>query len=395
MILKRLTCFLFSAFAFLISIVPVQANNVGMWLSVHNEIGDIFFRIKSDNTCSYFLGKGRETPIIKGTWEEIATGIELKFEDGMVISFGTINEELADARYTFPTDFEVSSNTAVMQAIKLNDRSIGRMTVDPNASDDDDEDREGFFGAWEGELISGEKFYFYLQDNRTAAATVAFSEYDASEEHQNVIGFWRKDGSRMNIFWNDGSYTEIGLNGRRVEQTTIRSGELLETAKGFTSRLLPISVDDLPTEWKKNFDQDFIERVSFAVLRNPSQIRAFFHGQWNIGTTPYSEDTIKLRRFSNAWTSRYGGVKGKWRPDVDAAVIFWNNGVREIIRPVGNQFLVSSFNPDQPTTGRPARIDVVNPDDEDTLAYYINRKRELIDPRSYGIEIPTAQNSEG
>lgn len=373
-------------------VATLHAEMEGMWRFDHSELGGVFFRIKSDRSATYFLEKGVDTTIHVGRVSEIATGLKLEFENGVVLSVGEIEPGVADIRAVMAPAHNVVPGEAVSLASLVESRAVGSLTVDPNATNDEDE-RSGYFGAWEGELISGEKFHLQINEDRTAGMSHSFSgKTDAFEGFTDVVGFWRKDGEKLQIYWNDGGFTNIETNGRRIEQTSFRAGDLLEEAKGYTSLIIPVGKDDLPEAWATEFRSDYVTRMPIIVLRQTSVVKKFFRGTWLVGTLE-PHDVIDLKRFGRAWTSRFGSLKGTWYPGSDGVSIYWNNGVKETFSVVGNQFVVNSFNPNQPLSGRPARIDVVNPEDPDTMGYYLNRKQELLDPRRFFRNMPSAPAS--
>ena len=371
----------------------LHAEMEGMWRFEHPELGGVFFRIKSDGSSTYFLEEGVDTAIHGGMWSEIPTGLEIKYDNGVVLSAGEMEPGVADVRVVMSPGHMVAPGESVCVANLVDDRAIGSMTVDQEKSDDD-EDRVGYFGGWEGELISGDKFYFVINEDRTAGMSYSFSDKeDDFEGFTDVVGFWKKDGEKLHIYWNDGSFTSIETNGRRIEQTSFSAGDLLEEARGYTCRIIPFRTQDLPTDWYKEFRGDFVTRMPIIVLRQLSVVKKFFRGDWYVGEGTGADgetSVIKLKRFGKAWTNRYGGVKGDWYPGSDSVSIYWHNGVKEMLTAVGNQFLINSYNPNQPVSGRPARIEVANPDNPDTMGYYLNRKRELLDPRRYfrGLDLP-------
>lgn len=356
------------------------ASLEGMWTSQHTELGGVFFRIKSDGSCTYFLEEGTDTAIHKGTWNEIPTGIEMKFENGSIISAGEIEEGVADVRMDFSAAHDVTLGQVVSQGVLLPSKSIGRMTVNPD-DQEEDEERIGYFGAWEGELLNGEKFYIFIDDDRTCG--MSYSNSNPSGGYDHVVGYWRKDGEKLQMYWNDGSFTIIETNGRRIEQTSFKVGELLEEAPGFSCSLLPIREKDLPEEWYDQHKEDYVARMPVIVLRHYSQMKSFFKAEWIIDDGSGVKETVRLRGFGNARTTRYGGIKGDWLPGSDSANIVWRNGVKETLRTVGNQFVLMSYNPNQPVSGRPTRISLADPSNPDKMGYYINRKTELLDPTFY------------
>lgn len=378
----------------------LNAEMDGMWRFEHPELGGIFFRIKSDGSSTYFLEKGIDTAIHRGEWSEIPTGLEINYDNGVVFNAGELEEGVADVRAVMSPGHEVAAGEAVCVAKLVDGRAIGAMTVDEKQTEDE-EDRVGYFGGWEGELISGEKFYFVINEDRTAGMSYSFSgKTDEFDGFTDVVGFWKKDGEKLHIYWNEGSFTSIETNGRRIEQTSFKAGDLLEEARGYTCRIIPFRTKDLPEDWYKQFRGDFVTRMPIIVLRQLSVVKKFFRGDWVVGNDTGSDgkpEVIKLKRFGNAWTNRYGGIKGDWYPGSDSVSIYWNNGVKEMLTAVGNQFLVNSYNPNQPVSGRPARIEVANPVDPDTMGYYLNRKRELLDPRRYfkGLELPGFGKKDG
>jgi hypothetical protein len=368
----------------LCSMTLVHAALEGMWRTTHPELGGLFFRIKSDGTSTYFVEKGVQTPIIHGTWTEIPTGLELKFDDGAVFSVGELEPGLTDVRMTLAPGQPVAPGMIVSKGELIVADTIGRMTVDPKNENEDD-NRLGYFGAWEGETLDGKKFYILINEDRTAGKTHSFSKTSEDSEYPQVIGFWRKDGEKLQVYWNDGSYTSIETNGRRIEQTTFVAGSLLEEAKGYTCRILPVRVKDLPEAWHERFRADFVARMPIIVLRQLSQIKSFFRGNWIVAGSSEGEppQVIRLKRFGRASTNRFGGVRGDWYPGSDTATIIWRNGIREQVANVGNQFVVNTFVSSQPSTARPSRIELINPENTDKLGYYINRKRELLDPSRF------------
>ena len=373
--------------------MSLQAEMEGMWRFDHPELGEVFFRIKSDQSATYFLGKGVDTTIQKGTVAEIPTGLELSFTNGVVFSVGQLEPSVADVRANMAPGHEVSPVEAVCVAQLVQKQAIGAMTIDPETTDEEEE-RTGYFGGWEGEMISGDKFYMQINEDRTAGMSYSFSgKIDDNYGFTDVVGFWKKDGEKLHIYWNDGGFTTIETSGRRIEQTAFKAGDVLEEARGFTCRIIPFRSKDLPEDWYGEFKSDFVTRMPIIVLRQLSVVKKFFRGTWLIGDNQSDSgeaEMIKLKRFGKAWTNRYGGVKGDWYPGSDIVRVYWRNGVKETLSVVGNQFVINSFNPNQPVSGRPAKIQVANPEDPDKMGYYLNRKRELLDPRRFfrGFNMP-------
>jgi len=365
--------------------LSVHADLNGMWECEHDELGGVFFRVKSDGTCTYFLEKGTDTAIHHGEWSEIPTGIEMVFDNGVRISAGELEEGVADVRLYMSGAHEGASEEVVAKATRISSRVIGRMTVNPD-EEDEEEERIGYFGAWEGELLNGQKIYFHINEDRTAGMSHRYSGGSSSSDtdgFDQVVGYWRKDGEKLQMYWNDGSFTIIETIGRRVTQTTFEVGAILEEAQGYTCTLIPIREEDFPETWFDTFKKDYVTRMPIIVLRSAGQIKSFFKGKWNIDDGSGEVRSMQIKMFGNARTDRFGGIKGDWAPASDSINIVWNNGVRETVKPVGNKFLLMSYNPNQPTSGRPVRISRLEPEDEDKMGYYINRKTELLDPRFY------------
>jgi hypothetical protein len=353
------------------------ASFEGMWRTEHPDLGGVFFRIKSDESCSYFLEAGTQTQINLGECVQEGDMVRLSFENGVVIEVMDSTNVSSEARIDSAGVGGSSMGFFDTTAVRVSNNAIGRLTVDED-DEDEEEDRSGFFGGWEGDMLDGEKFYLYINNDRTAGISRRLSDDNI---FKGTIGYWNKEGEKLLCYWNDGSFSFIELNGRRVEMTWFDEGSLLEEAKGYTYRILPVATRALPTDWYTEFRNNYSERMPIIVLRNLSQMKSFFRGSWQVGDGGEDGDQIKLRRFGNAWTNRYGGVKGDWYPRSDRATIVWQNGVKETISTVANQFVVMSYNPNQPLSGRPARIQRVEPEKEEKLGYYVNRKRELLDPQ--------------
>lgn len=364
-------------FFLLISVIPLHASPEGTWTFRNPELGDMYLIVKSDGTGSYFLAKGMETTIKKGTWTGGDDGFDLKFDNGVSGRLVLRSEDAGEISFDFAGAHDLAQASSVMAVSRVPTGKIGSLTVDPGAvkpDEEEEEDKDSFTGFWEGELLSGEKFFMVVDANRTAGCTHSFSLTD----QERVLGYWRKDGPEMYIYWSDGSFTILKRVGRRVEQTTIPAGALLEDAKGFTCRMIAVSAKDIPEAWYSEFEKDYVGRASFLVFRSRNKVRDFFKGDWYVGPDRREDSSIRLGRMSGARTERFGGVKGEWFLDQDAVVIRWKNGVTEWIRPIGRAFVVNSYNPGQPLQGRPARIQLVFPDKEEKIEKYFETKKRLM-----------------
>ena len=203
---------------------------------------------------------------------------------GCFLVLVNLNLEWPDVRATMAPGHEVASGEVVCVGKIVEGKAIGALTVDPEEKIEEEE-RSGYFGGWEGELLSGEKFYFQVNEDRTAGMSYSFSgKTDDFDGFTDVVGFWKKDGEKLQIYWNDGSFTSIETNGRRIEQTSFKAGDLLEEAKGYTCRIVPVGKDDLPLEWYKEFRSDYVTRMPIIVLRQLSVVKKFFRGTWIIGS---------------------------------------------------------------------------------------------------------------
>lgn len=362
----------------LTSAMQLHAAYEGTWTFEEPELGDMYLILKSDGTGSYFLAEGMETTIKKGTWTQVEEAVDLKFDNGVTGRLVLSGEDMGEITLDLADAHGLAQRGSKMAVSRVPAGKIGSLTVDPGAvntdEEEEEEDKDSFTGYWEGELLSGDKFFMVVDANRTAGCTHSFSLTD----QERVLGYWRKDGPEMYIYWSDGSFTILKRVGRRVEQTTIPAGALLEDAKGFSCRMIAVTQKDLPEAWYAEFDKDYVGRASFLVFRTRSQVKDFFKGEWYVGPDRREDSMIRLGWMKGAKTQRFGGVKGEWFLDQDAVVIRWKNGVTEWIRPIGRAFLVNSYNPGQPLQGRPARIQLVFPAEEEKIEKYFETKKRLM-----------------
>lgn len=355
------------------SVSQSPSDYEGTWKVEHPQAGLIYLIIWEEGRASYFFTANPRVEVFSGSWELSDSGMKINWQTGGYSQLRFVDGDM-DIVFAAQDPEHFEADRTVFPATRVPRGELGKWARPPGAPDRRSaEGLSTFFGNWSAERPDGSRFFIVVEEDRTAASTF---RHRRGEEPIIQRGVWRRIGSDLHITWNDGAYARIVPRSRGHDVIWFEPGVLLEGDDREVFNAIRVQVG-LPQDWLTAYREKRYLGVNVAVHRQRNQVSRFFRGFWDIAVAREEGSYIEIRRFSNARTNRFGGVTGRFFPQPDSLTINWENGIREVIQPVGIDFVVTTFRPGQPLDGQPERVFPLIPREEGKLESYREDKRQL------------------
>ncbi|MGC6455711.1 MAG: hypothetical protein ACON39_06240 [Coraliomargaritaceae bacterium] len=337
------------------------------WVAKSPEQGSIVLLLKQNGRAAYFWADNADRSVYTGswnyeegsatlTWEDGSTHVLIETDNGFTITYSGIN---AGETYSSP-------------AQKLPQNLLGQWARPPERQEDELSDRDrakGYFGTWK---VSGENgtHYIFIEADRSAAS----NRNPDGSEGRGLRGAWAKQGADLHIAWNTGHYSIIRQSARSYSYKRIEPGQIIEED---TQKYSPCERSDdsrVPAEWlaryKKERDAPQVA-VAFSSRKDAIQ---FYRGDWLVRHRKDAYEKIRLGRFGGLSTSRNPDIEGSWLMSGQDIFMRWNDGIRRILSPIADGFLLYEYKPGRPLDGIPTRIHPAAPADAKKLATHLNSR---------------------
>ena len=342
----------------------------GVWQTETPDNGKLVLIIKRNNLASHFWTDNADRTVYQGSWNSDIDSVTLKWEDN---STHRIERNLLDYKITYFDASETILYTA--SATRLPEEILGQWAKAPTSPEEQMSNRaksSGFFGAWK---ISNEtnSYYLVVEPDRSAAT----SWNQEGTKKNGLRGLWTKQGSELHIAWDTGHYGILKQNERNFTFELIAPGNILEKSTSDELTATRISKDLLPDVWQ-NFRVDKKPNQNGnRTFTNRTEAISFYRGSWIVQRSEGTFERIELGRFGGLKTSADDTLYGNWRISGQDIFMNWDDGIRKILKPVGNGFLIYEYKPGRPIDGVPTRIFSATPENVSKLAKYMEGQKKV------------------
>lgn len=351
------------------------------WVAKSPEQGSIVFLLKQNGRAAYFWADNADRSVYQGTWSHQDGSATLAWEDG---STHTLREEGNGYTATYSGGGQGGNYTSPAQ--KLPGNILGQWARPPQREADELSDRElakGYFGIWKVRGETGTQ-HIFVQPDRSAAST-------GNEDGHGLRGAWAKQGADLHIAWNSGHYSILRQGPRGYSCKTIDPGQVIEEDKQEYSPCARSEESTVPAAWLARYREEReAPRVGVAFASRKDALR-FYRGEWIVRHRQDAYEKLQLGRFGGLATSRGRDIEGNWQMSGQDIFMRWNDGVRRVLSPIADGFLLYEYKPGRPLDGIPTRIYPAAPADPQKLASHLgdrdNAARSMLEQaRAVGIE---------
>ena len=342
----------------------------GVWQVKASDNSEFILIVKRNNLASYFRADNADRTIHQGSWSSDAEGAILTWEDG---SAHQIKPDLLGYKVTYT---DASRKILYSGATtRLPEETLGQWAKGPSRTDEDPSSRDkakGFFGTWQiGDTAN--PYYLVVEPNRSAATDWSQKDFNS----HGLRGSWAKQGSELHIAWDTGHYGILKQNDRSFTFRLIAPGNVIEKDESDELPASRIDEDALPGEWHTFYVDEKQTATGGVAFTNRKDATAFYRGPWIVQRPGDTFERIEIGRFGGLKTSLDSTLYGNWRMSGQDIFMNWDNGLRKILSPVGNGFLLYEYKPGRPIDGVPTRIFSATPENARKLAEHMEGRKEV------------------
>lgn len=365
-----LLCLLTLTLGFTLSAEESDELYRGTWQIDTPDDGALILIVKRNGRASYFWGDNADRSVYQGTWNSDENGATLTWEDGSThrITRDTLG-------YAITHRNAASVELYATQAQQVPKEILGQWAKAPSKPEEQVSDRDkakGFFGTWEIETKVG-SYYVVVESNRSAASN--WSPGNASSK--GLRGSWAKQGSELHLVWDTGHYGILKQNERDFSFKLIPPGNIIEKDQSEQLTASRTSDDNLPAKWNALYKAEKAANTGGIAFSSRKNANIFYRGYWIIQRSEKAFERITIGRFGGLKTSADSTLQGTWRMTGQDIFMRWDDGMRKVLSPVGQGFLLYEYKPGRPLDGVPTRIFSATPDDAEKLAAHMAGRQDV------------------
>ncbi len=342
----------------------------GTWQIDTPEDGALILIVKRNGLASYFWGNNADRTVYQGNWTSDDTGVTLNWKDG---SHHRITQDSLGYAIAFQDAAAVEQYAT--QAQQMPKDILGQWATapaKPNEQVSDHDKAKGFFGTWQIET-GASTYYIVVEPNRSAASN--WSPDNTSSK--GLRGSWAKQGNELHLVWDTGHYGILKQNDRDFSFKLISPGTRIDqdTSELFSANR--INDDTLPVAWQANYQAEKAANSGGIAFSSRKNANLFYRGTWIIQRSATTFERIRIGRFGGLETSSDSSLEGVWRMTGQDIFMRWDDGVRTLLSPVGQGFLLFHYYPGRPLDGVPTRIFAATPDDAAKLTAHMQGRQDV------------------
>jgi len=346
---------------------PAGAANVqGAWRVTHPVNGHLYLIVREQRIVSYFWQYWEGERVLRSEWKAFGNGIYFALDSGDKIILSR-SDAGVEAFFFNPGRSMTGAPDFRTFALRVSSMDVGKWhrPVSRNASktgiSGDEQVDDSFFGTWEVISSRGLPYHIVVERDRTAATSWPHSDRGVS----GMRGSWQRQGSELHIVWDTGHYDILRKNEGKYHKIGYPPSVSLESVEPEPQPAL--KVEWLPHDpWRALYVESRNKPASnqWKSAKNASK---FFRGDWKLLSSPGEMTKLELGRFGGIRGVRKGKVqKGEWKCTADYAILRWEDGTTELIRPLGDYFVTMLYSPLKNLDSVPDQVCPVDP---------LNRKR--------------------
>ena len=333
----------------------------GIWQIEAPNNGTLILIVKRNGLASYFWANNSDLNVYQGKWSNDASDTVLQWQDG---STHRISRDTSGYAITYNDNMEVERYT--VKAQRLPEKLLGQWAKAPSMEDERLSDRaqaKGFFGTWKIEA-ENDVYYIIIEDDRSAAS----NRTRESLNPNGLRGSWAKQGSELHIAWDSGHYGILRQNERNYGFKLIAPGEIIENDLSEEHLATRTDNEKIPSKWYADYIAEKEIFGSNIAFTDPQNVSSFYRGAWIVQRTPETFERIDIGRFGGLKTSMDHTLEGDWRMSRQDIFMRWDDGIRKILSPIGQGFLLYEYKSGRPLDGVPTRIFSATPQNAKKLA---------------------------
>jgi hypothetical protein len=342
----------------------------GTWQIETPEDGALILIVQRNGLASYFWGDNADRTVYRGSWESNDSATTLTWEDG---STHRITRDSLGYAITFQDATAVEQYTTLAEQIPK--EVLGQWAKAPAKPDEQVSDRDkakGFFGTWEIKTDSG-SYYMVVEPNRSVASNWSLGNASSA----GLRGSWAKQGSELHLIWDTGHYGILKQNERDYSFKLIAPGSRIDQDASELYSARRTNDDSLPSAWQANYQAEKAANTGGIAFSSRKNANSFYRGTWIIQRSATSFERIEIGRFGGLETSVDKRLEGTWRMTGQDIFMRWDDGLRTVLSPVGQGFLLFHYKPGRPLDGVPTRIFAATPNDAAKFAAHIEGRQDV------------------
>ena len=361
-----------SLFALLFQSSPsASAENVGelyqgTWQVDSPTDGAFVVLLKAQGLASYFWSDSADRTVYPGNWAAGENSAEITWENGTAMSLqrGSTGFEM--------TAYDTSGATVYTKSARqLPQEILGQWAKPPTREDKMRSEREqaqGFFGIWK--VGNESPKYVFVESDRSAASS-------EGRDERGQRGQWAKQGSELHIIWDRGEYSILRETERGFTYQQVASGNVIEDDTSALEPAIRTLESKVPTTWMQSYQREREQSTGGIAFSSSKTARAFFRGDWLVRRGDENFERIGLKRFGGLETSADRSLEGQWRLLGQDVFMRWDNGMRKILSPVGQGFVLYEYRPGRPLDGVPTRVLAATPVDLEKFEEHLRGRTEV------------------
>lgn len=337
----------------------------GTWQVQTPDQGALILLLKNQGIASYFWGDNADQTVYPGSWNHAETVATVNWNDG---SSHLIEKTPSGLTVTHRSAAGERSYSAPAQQIPQ--ELLGQWAKPPTREDDLRSARDeatGFFGTWR---IADTDQYIMVEPDRATASNIG--------DGPGQRGQWAKQGSELHIIWDSGRYGILRETGRGFDYKQVESGEIIEDDQTDAVAISRTIESKVPAAWLSDYraerraDSDGLAFSSRQVARN------FYRGDWIVRRGERTFEQIEFSRFGGLKTSRDRSLGGQWSLSGQDMFLRWDDGMRQVLSPVGRGFILYAYRPGRPLDGVPTQIYAAAPVDAAKLTEHLEGRKDVL-----------------
>lgn len=361
-LLKSIFLFASLVFAGGLQAQPVEPNLdsvMGAWRVTHPVNGHLFMIVRGNNLVSYFWEFWKGERVMRSEWKSFGKGVYFALESGDKLILTRTDAGVEVFMYNAGKPMAGEPDLRLF-ALRVNALDVGKWykpktTVLDPASDADDS--SGFFGTWEVVSAQGLPYHIVIEEDRTAATNWPHSERGVD----GMRGFWVRQGSELHIVWDTGHYDVLRVDQTKFEK--IGYPPAVEISSVQPEPQPALKVDWFPQDpWRARYEAQRKADPEGPKWKSAKQASQFFRGDWKLLSSPGELTKLEMGRFGSIRGVRDNvEQKGTWRCTSDYALLRWDNGTTELLRPLGSHYITMLYSPLKNLDSIPDRVCPVEP----------------------------------
>ncbi len=337
----------------------------GTWQIQTPDQGALILLLKNQGVASYFWGDNADRTVYPGSWSHAETLATVNWKDG---SSHLIEKTASGLTVTHRNAAGERSYSAPAQQIPQ--ELLGQWAKPPTREDDMRSARDeakGFFGTWK---IADTGQYILVEPDRATASNIG----DGSGQR----GQWAKQGSELHIIWDSGRYGILRENGRGFDYKQVESGEIIEDDQTKAVAISRTIESKVPSAWLSDYQAERRADADGLAFSSRQVARNFYRGDWIVRRGERTFEQIEFSRFGGLKTSRDRSLSGQWNLSGQDMFLRWDDGIRQVLSPVGRGFILYAYRPGRPLDGVPTQIYAAAPVDPAKLTEHLEGRKDVV-----------------